>query len=75
MNDGRLGEEEVSVGGCAGINVAAAIRTARRLGPGKRIVTILADGGARYESKLCNPAFLQEKNLPVAPWLRAGTEG
>ena len=64
-----LGEEGLSVGGSSGINVAAAIRTARRLGPGHRIVTILADGGARYESKLFNPTFLREKNLPVAPWL------
>lgn len=72
---GLLGEEGLSVGGSSGINVAAAIRTARRLGPGHRIVTILADGGARYESKLFNPAFLQEKNLPVAPWLLAGAEG
>lgn len=64
-----LGEEGLSVGGSSGINVAAAIRTARKLGPGHRVVTILADGGARYESKLFNPTFLREKDLPVAPWL------
>ena len=64
-----LGEEGLSVGGSSGINVAAAIRTARKLGPGHRIVTILDDGGARYESKLFNPEFLRGKNLPVAPWL------
>lgn len=64
-----LGEEGLSVGGSSGINVASAIRTARKLGPGHRIVTILCDGGARYESKLFNPEFLRAKNLPIAPWL------
>ena len=39
------------------------------LGPGKTIVTILADGGSRYQSKLFNPAFLREKNLPLPPWM------
>ncbi|GBR44726.1 cysteine synthase A [Gluconobacter roseus] len=62
-------EEGLSVGGSSGINVAAAIRTARRLGPGHTIVTILCDGGARYQSKLFNPEFLCAKNLPVPPWL------
>ncbi|HTR17622.1 MAG TPA: cysteine synthase A [Acetobacteraceae bacterium] len=61
--------EGLSVGGSAGINVAAAIRVARDLGPGHTIVTVLCDGGARYQSKLFNPAFLREKNLPVPPWL------
>ncbi|MBF0890301.1 cysteine synthase A [Gluconobacter sp. LMG 1744] len=61
--------EGLSVGGSSGINVAAAIRTARRLGPGHTIVTILCDGGARYQSKLFNPEFLRAKNLPVPPWL------
>jgi cysteine synthase len=61
--------EGLSVGGSAGINVAAAIRVARTLGPGHTIVTVLCDGGARYQSKLFNPAFLREKNLPVPPWL------
>ncbi len=62
-------QEGISVGGSAGINVAAAIRVAKALGPGHTVVTILADGGARYQSKLFNPAFLREKNLPVPPWL------
>ena len=61
--------EGLSVGGSAGINVAAAIRVARGLGPGHTIVTILCDGGARYQSKLFNPAFLRSKSLPVPPWL------
>jgi cysteine synthase A len=61
--------EGLSVGGSAGINVAAAIRVAREMGPGHTIVTILCDGGARYQSKLFNPAFLRGKGLPVPPWM------
>lgn len=61
--------EGLSIGGSSGINVAAAIRVARTLGPGHTVVTVLADGGARYQSKLFNPEFLRGKNLPVPPWL------
>lgn len=61
--------EGLSIGGSAGINVAAAIRVARSMGPGHTIVTILCDGGARYQSKLFNPEFLRSKNLPVPAWL------
>jgi cysteine synthase A len=61
--------EGLSVGGSAGINVAAAIRVAKSMGPGHTIVTILCDGGARYQSKLFNPEFLRSKNLPTPPWL------
>jgi cysteine synthase len=57
------------LGGSSGINVAAAMRVARDLGPGHTVVTILCDGGQRYQSKLFNPAFLREKNLPVPDWL------
>jgi cysteine synthase A len=63
-------EEGLSVGGSAGINVAAAIRLGKQMGPGHTIVTILCDGGARYQSKLFNPEFLMSKNLPVPAWLR-----
>jgi cysteine synthase A len=62
-------DEGISVGGSAGINAAAAIRVARQLGPGHTIVTILCDGGSRYQSKLFNPEFLRSKNLPVPAWL------
>ena len=62
--------EGLSVGGSAGINVAAAIRVARAMGPGHTIVTILCDGGSRYQSKLFNPEFLRAKNLPTPPWLK-----
>ena len=61
--------EGLSVGGSAGINVAAAIHVAREMGPGHTIVTMLCDGGARYQSKLFNPEFLRSKNLPVPPWM------
>ena len=61
--------EGLSVGTSSGINIAAAIRVAKALGPGHTVVTILADGGARYASKLFNPPFLREKGLPVPAWL------
>jgi cysteine synthase len=62
-------DEGLCLGGSSGINVAGAIRLARDLGPGKTIVTILADYGTRYQSKLFNPTFLRSKNLPVPQWL------
>ena len=64
--------EGLSVGTSSGINIAAAVRVAKALGPGHTVVTVLADGGSRYQSKLFNPAFLREKGLPVPPWLAAG---
>lgn len=62
-------EEGLCLGGSSGINIAGAIRLAREIGPGATVVTILADGGARYMSKLYNPAFLREKGLPVPFWI------
>jgi cysteine synthase A len=64
-----LEHEGLCLGGSSGINVAGAIRLARWLGPGRTVVTILCDGGARYASKLFNPAFLRSKGLPVPGWL------
>jgi cysteine synthase A len=64
-----LEHEGLCLGGSSGINVAGAVRLAKELGPGHTIVTILADYGTRYQSKLFNPQFLREKNLPVPPWL------
>ena len=61
--------EGLSVGTSSGINIAAAARVAKQLGPGHTVVTILADGGSRYQSKLFNPEFLRSKNLPVPQWL------
>jgi cysteine synthase A len=61
--------EGLVLGGSSGINVAGAIRLARDLGPGHTVVTILADSGTRYQSKLFNPAFLKQKGLPCPDWL------
>lgn len=66
---GLIRDEGLVLGGSTGINVAAAVRLARELGPGHTIATILCDGGMRYQSKLFNPAFLKEHNLPAPPWL------
>ncbi len=68
-----LHEEGLFLGSTSGINVAAAVRVARELGPGHRIVTVLCDGGAKYLSRLFNPAWLEQKQLlefaqrPAAP--------
>ncbi len=64
-----LEHEGLCLGGSSGINIAGAVRLAKELGLGHTIVTILADYGTRYQSKLFNPAFLREKNLPVPAWL------
>jgi cysteine synthase len=62
-------QDGLVLGGSTGINVIAALKVARQLGPGHTIVTVLADDGTRYQSKLFNPAFLRSKNLPVPTWL------
>jgi cysteine synthase A len=64
-----LKHEGLCLGGSSGINVAGAIRLARELGPGNTIVTVLADYGSRYQSKLFNPEFLRGKNLPAPDWM------
>src|SRR5471030_3316934 len=62
--------EGLVLGGSTAINIVGAMKLAKELGPGKTIVTILADGGSRYQSKLFNPVFLREKNLPLPPWMK-----
>ena len=64
-----LQNEGLCLGGSSGINVAGAIRLAKDLGPGHTVVTILADSGTRYQSKLFNPQFLRQKGLPIPSWL------
>ncbi|HEX2654517.1 MAG TPA: cysteine synthase A [Xanthobacteraceae bacterium] len=64
-----LQHEGLCLGGSSGINVAGAIRLAKEMGPGHTIVTVLADYGTRYQSKLFNPEFLRSKGLPVPVWL------
>lgn len=64
-----LEKEGLCLGGSSGINVAGAMKLAKKLGPGHTIVTILADYGTRYQSKMFNPDFLRSKNLPAPHWL------
>ncbi len=66
-----LQHEGLCLGGSSGINVAGAIRLAKKLGPGHIIVTVLCDSGVRYSSKLFNPTFLQQKELPYPSWLKS----
>ncbi|KIC19252.1 MULTISPECIES: cysteine synthase A [unclassified Leisingera] len=64
-----LHDEGLVLGGSTAINIAGAVRMAKDMGPGKTIVTVLCDYGTRYQSKLFNPDFLREKNLPVPEWM------
>lgn len=64
-----LQHEGLCLGGSSGLNIAGAVRLAEELGPGHVIVTILCDYGHRYQSKLFNPVFLENKGLPVPSWL------
>jgi cysteine synthase A len=61
-----LQEEGLFLGSTSGINVAAAVRVARELGPGHTVVTILCDGGARYQSRLFNREWLAQKGLAAS---------
>ncbi|MGI9479695.1 MAG: cysteine synthase A [Hyphomicrobiaceae bacterium] len=70
-----LEEEGLCLGASSGVNVAGAIELAREMGPGHTIATILCDFGSRYQSKLFNPAFLREKDLPVPAWLTDNSAG
>ncbi len=69
-----LEHEGLCLGGSSGINIAGAVRLAKEMGPGHTIVTILADYGSRYQSKLFNPEFLRQKGLPVPRWLEQRKE-
>ena len=61
--------EGLALGTSTGVNVAGAIRLAKKLGPGKTIVTMLCDPATRYQSRLFNSEFLRSKNLPLPSWL------
>ena len=63
-------EEGLVLGTSSGINLAGAIRLARDLGPGHTIVTMLCDGAQRYQSKMFNVPFLEEKGLPYPKWMK-----
>jgi cysteine synthase A len=58
-----LHQEGLFMGGSVGINVGAAIALAKQLGPGHTIVTVLCDGGSRYQSRLFNREWLTSKGL------------
>jgi cysteine synthase len=58
-----LREDGLLLGSTSGINVAAAVRVAKQLGPGHTVVTVLCDGGAKYQSRLFNPEWLEQKGL------------
>ncbi len=62
-------DEGLVMGGSTGINVGAAIKLAREMGPGHTIVTVLCDYGNRYTGKIFNKEFLKEKDLPIPSWL------
>jgi len=64
-------EDGLFLGSTSGINVAAATRVARELGPGHTVVTVLCDGGAKYQSRLFNPEWLAQKGLASAIPARA----
>ena len=64
-----LKEEGLCLGASSGVNVAGAIRMAKEMGPGHTIVTILCDFGTKYQTKLFNPAFLRDKDLPIPSWM------
>ncbi|MEY2983531.1 MAG: cysteine synthase [Cyanobacteriota bacterium] len=60
-----LRRDGLFMGGSVGINVGAAYALAKQLGPGHTIVTILCDGGARYQSRIYNPDWLASRGLSV----------
>jgi len=61
-----LNDEGLFLGSTSGVNIAAALQLARELGRGHTIVTVLCDGGAKYQSRLFNRAWLEEKGLAAA---------
>ena len=69
-----LRNEGLVLGGSSGINIAGAVRMARDLVPGHKIVTILCDYGTRYQSKLFNPDFLRSKGLEVPEWMETSRD-
>ena len=69
-----LYKEGLFLGSTSGINVAAAVAVARELGPGHTVVTMLCDGGAKYQSRLFNRAWLAQKGLAAAASAGRGGE-
>lgn len=69
-----LQKEGLAIGLSSAVNVAGALKLARQLGPGHTIVTVLADSGTRYQSKMMNAPFLREAGLPVPQWIDADSD-
>jgi cysteine synthase A len=65
-----LHQDGLFMGGSVGINVAAAVALAQQMGPGHTIVTVLCDGGSRYQSRLYNRDWLAAKGLLPEDMLR-----
>ncbi|KAF9438379.1 Cysteine synthase 1 [Entomortierella beljakovae] len=61
-----LDEEGIYVGASSALNVVAAVEMAKKLGPGKNIVTILCDGAYRYQSRLFSKKWIESKGLTNA---------
>ncbi|MFQ5543194.1 MAG: cysteine synthase A [Nitrospiria bacterium] len=64
-----LQDEGLCLGSSSAINIAGAVRLAKQMGPGHTIVTILADYGTRYQSRLYNQPIFKKQGLPVPNWL------
>ena len=62
-------DEGLFLGTSSAMNVAGAVRMAKDMGPGRTIVTILADGASRYASKIFSKTFITERKLPWPDWL------
>ncbi len=60
-----LRKDGLFMGGSVGINVGAAVALAKEMGPGHTIVTVLCDGGSRYQSRLYNQEWLATKGLAI----------
>ena len=60
-----LRKDGLFMGGSVGINVGAAVKLAKQMGPGHTIVTVLCDGGARYQSRLFDREWLASKGLEM----------
>ena len=61
--------EGLFMGLSTGVNVMGAIKMAKELGPGHKIVTILCDDANKYYDKMYDKAFLKSQNLPVPDWI------
>jgi cysteine synthase A len=68
-----LARDGLFVGGSAALNLVGAVLLAKELGPGHRIVTIICDGGARYQSRLFSDDWLKEKGIHIPAWT-SGTQ-